>query len=171
MWRADSNAPANRCNDSTVSVLRSASRRNSSMIAPVSAQDRTHRLPSATCSGVQLDSGFGSLIALKSRVLMREIQALDPTVDPDQAIRTLCAPAAPAVPKAPAALATPAAAQALKLTDGAASWRGPDAAFLQNATLPHTHTRGCTPGWYAVPRWGTQLNLRRPYAAPWRQPQ
>ena len=28
MWRADSNAPANRCNDSTVSVLRSASRRN-----------------------------------------------------------------------------------------------------------------------------------------------
>jgi len=56
---------------------------------------------------------------------MREIQALDPTVDPDQAIRTLCAPAAPAVPKAPAALATPAAAQALKLTDGAASWRGP----------------------------------------------
>jgi hypothetical protein len=51
---------------------------------------------------------------------MREIQALDPTVDPDQAIRTLCAPAAPAVPKAPAALATPAAAQALKLTDVAA---------------------------------------------------
>jgi hypothetical protein len=50
---------------------------------------------------------------------MREIQALDPTVDPDQAIRTLCAPAAPAVPKAPAALATPAAAQALKLTDAA----------------------------------------------------
>ncbi len=120
MWRADSNAPANRCNDSTVSVLRSASRRNSSMIAPVSAQDRTHRLPSATCSGVQLDSGFGSLIESNSRVLMREIQALDPTVDPDQAIRTLCAPAAPAVPKAPAALATPAAAQALKLTDVAA---------------------------------------------------
>ena len=91
---------------------------------------------------------------------MREIQALDPTVDPDQAIRTLCAPAAPAVPKAPAALATPAAAQALKLTDVTASWRGPYAAFLQNATLPHTHTRGCTPGWYAVPRWGTQLNCR-----------
>ena len=120
MWRADSNAPANRCNDSTVSVLRSASRRNSSMIAPVSAQDRTHRLPSATCSGVQLDSGFGSRIASNSRVLMREIQALDPTVDPDQAIRTACAPAAPAVPKAPAAPATSAAAQALKLTDAAA---------------------------------------------------
>ena len=51
---------------------------------------------------------------------MREIQALDPTVDPDQAIRTPCAPAAPAVPKAPAAPATPAAAQALKLTDAAA---------------------------------------------------
>ena len=93
---------------------------------------------------------------------MREIQALDPTVDPDQAIRTLCAPAAPAVPKAPAALATPAAAQALKLNDVTASWRGPYAAFLQNATLPHTYTRGCTPGWYAVPRWGTQMNRRRP---------
>jgi len=51
---------------------------------------------------------------------MREIQALDPTVDPDQAIRTLCAPAAPAVPKAPAAPATLAAAQALKLTDAVA---------------------------------------------------
>ena len=51
---------------------------------------------------------------------MREIQALDPTVDPDQAIRTPCASAAPAVPKAPAAPATPAAAQALKLTDAAA---------------------------------------------------
>ena len=83
---------------------------------------------------------------------MREIQALDPTVDPDQAIRTPCAPAAPAVPKAPAAPATPAAAQALKLTDASAlSWRGLYAAFLQNATFPHTHTRGCTPGWYAVP--------------------
>jgi hypothetical protein len=44
-------------------------------------------LPSATCSGVQLDSGFGSLISPNSRVLMREIQALDPTVDPDQTIR------------------------------------------------------------------------------------
>jgi hypothetical protein len=76
---------------------------------------------------------------------MREIQALDPTVDPDQAIRTLCAPAAPAVPKAPAALATPAAAQALKLTDGAASWREPYAAFLQNATLPHTPIPGVAP--------------------------
>jgi len=51
-----------------------------------------------------------------------------------------------------------------------ASWRGPYAAFLQNATLPHTHTRGCTPGWYAVPRWGTQLNHRRPYLARLKQP-
>ena len=47
----------------------------------------------------------------------------------------------------------------------------PYAAFLQNATLPHTHTRGCTPGWYAVPRWGTHLNRRRPYPARLRQPQ
>ena len=51
-----------------------------------------------------------------------------------------------------------------------ASWRGPYAAFLQNATLPHTHTRGCTPGWYAVPRWGTQLNCRWPYLARLKQP-
>lgn len=50
------------------------------------------------------------------------------------------------------------------------------AAFLQNAIRSPTHTRGCTPGWYAVPRWGTRIidglisggwgtpmNHRRPY--------
>ena len=47
----------------------------------------------------------------------------------------------------------------------------PYAAFLQNAILPHTHTRGCTPGWYAVPRWGTQMDHRRPYPDPLRHPQ
>ena len=30
----------------------------------------------------------------------------------------------------------------------------------------HAHTRGCTPGWYAVPRWGTQMDHRRPYPDP-----
>jgi len=28
---------------------------------------------------------------------------------------------------------------------------------------PHTQYRGFTPGWYAVPRWGTPINHRRPY--------
>ena len=91
---------------------------------------------------------------------MREIQALDPTVDPDQAIRTPCAPAAPAVPKAPAAPATPAAAQALKLTDAAARL-GEALCGVPTERNPSTpHTRGCTPGWYAVPRWGTHLDDR-----------
>ena len=102
---------------------------------------------------------------------MREIQALDPTVDPDQAIRTPCAPAAPAVPKAPAAPATPAAAQALKLTDAAARL-GEALCGVPTERNPSTpHTRGCTPGWYAVPRWGTHLNRRQPYLAQLRQPQ
>ena len=97
---------------------------------------------------------------------MREIQALDPTVDPDQAIRTPCASAAPAVPKAPAAPATPAAAQALKLTDAAARL-GEALCGVPTERNPSTpHTRGCTPGWYAVPRWGTHLNYRQPYPAP-----
>ena len=30
-----------------------------------------------------------------------------------------------------------------------------DAAFLQNASVARWQTRGSTPGWYAVPRWGT----------------
>jgi hypothetical protein len=30
-----------------------------------------------------------------------------------------------------------------------------DAAFLQNASVACWQTRGSTPGWYAVPRWGT----------------
>ena len=93
---------------------------------------------------------------------MREIQALDPTVDPDQAIRTPCAPAAPAVPKAPAAPATPAAAQALKLTDAAARL-GEALCGVPTERNPSTpHTRGCTPGWYAVPRWDTPNTLPPP---------
>ena len=103
---------------------------------------------------------------------MREIQALDPTVDPDQAIRTPCAPAAPAVPKAPAALATPAAAQALKLTDAAARL-GEALCGVPTERNPSTpHTRGCTPGWYAVPRWGTHSSAKayRRGGVSWRGP-
>ena len=103
---------------------------------------------------------------------MREIQALDPTVDPDQAIRTPCAPAAPAVPKAPAAPATPAAAQALKLTDAAARL-GEALCGVPTERNPSTpHTRGCTPGWYAVPRWGTHSSAKayRRGGVSWRGP-
>ena len=39
---------------------------------------------------------------------------------------------------------------------GARRWIPPvDAAFLQNASVACRQTRGSTPGWYAMPRWGT----------------
>jgi hypothetical protein len=39
------------------------------------------------------------------------------------------------------------------------------AAFLQNAPVVR-HTRGFTPGWYAVPRWGTPNGLTPPSTRP-----
>jgi hypothetical protein len=39
------------------------------------------------------------------------------------------------------------------------------AAFLQNAPVVR-HTRGFTPGWYAVPRWGTPNAAQPPESPP-----
>ena len=62
--------------------------------------------------------------------------------------------------------------QALKLTDAAACL-GEALCGVPTERNPSTpHTRGCTPGWYAVPRWGTHSSAKayRRGGASWRSP-
>ena len=93
---------------------------------------------------------------------MREIQALDPIVDPDQTIRLLAHPPPRQCPKLqrPRPTRRRPSAEA-DCRSGAHRLWAPYAAFLQNPIHSHPNTRGCTPGWSAVPRWGTPMNDRR----------